>query len=67
MSCVSLCLLISHVSFLAWVCMLDVYYSERWYNMDWIILIICKTQQDVHYEDFRGLSTPSRKFVVLIP
>jgi hypothetical protein len=37
MCCVSLCLLISPVSFLAWVCMLDVYYSERWYNMDSII------------------------------
>jgi hypothetical protein len=39
--------------------MLEVYYTERWYNMDifvvstvgLIILYICKTQQDAHYED----------------
>jgi hypothetical protein len=35
-------LLISHVSFrfLVWACMLDVYYTERWYNMDWLVMIV---------------------------
>jgi hypothetical protein len=34
-------LLISHVSFLGLgVCMLDEYYTERWYNMDWLVMIV---------------------------
>jgi hypothetical protein len=34
-------LIISHVSFLGLgVCMLDVYSTERRYNMDWLVMIV---------------------------